>query len=137
MIGIVIVTHGKLADSLIETAEIILGSRPDAITSVSINLIEDTDKHREKVARAIKSVNRKNGILIFTDMFGGSPSNVSYSFLEKGQIEVVSGVNLPMLIKAIESRERMKLEQLAENLEASGKRSISIGSNVLQGNLKN
>jgi PTS system mannose-specific IIA component len=134
MIGIVIVTHGQLAEVLIDTAELIVGSRPEAMIAVSINITEDVDKLRGKVARAIKEVTRKRGTLILTDMFGGTPSNLSYSFLKEDQVEVVSGVNLPIVIKAINSRERMGLRELAESLESFGKRSISMASGILRGN---
>jgi len=134
MIGIVIVTHGQLGESLIETAEFILGSRPEAITSVSISLNEDVDNLRGKIVRGIKTVNRKKGTLILTDMFGGTPSNLSYSFLEEGKVEVLSGVNLPVLLKAINTRDRMELTELAELLEKYGKKSISLASGILKGN---
>ncbi len=134
MIGIVIVTHGNLGDTLIETAELILHRPPEGIIAVSINLTEDADKLRGKIARGLKAVNRKKGILILTDMFGGTPSNLSYSFLEEGRVEVLSGVNLPILIKAVESRDKMKLTELAQCIEAFGKRSISLASGILKGN---
>ncbi|MFP4033523.1 MAG: PTS sugar transporter subunit IIA, partial [Desulfococcaceae bacterium] len=78
--------------------------------------------------------NRKAGVLVLTDMFGGTPSNLSYSLLEEGRVEVLSGVNLPMVIKALNSREGMELPRLAETLEAFGKRSISLASGILRGN---
>ncbi|MFP4347609.1 MAG: PTS sugar transporter subunit IIA [Thermodesulfobacteriota bacterium] len=134
MIGIVIVTHGNLGGALIETAELILHRPPEGIIAVSINLTEDADKLRGKIARGLKTVNRKKGILILTDMFGGTPSNLSYSFLEEGRVEVISGVNLPILIKAVESRDKMKLTELAQCIEAFGKRSISLASGILKGN---
>jgi len=134
MIGIVIVTHGNLGDALIETTELILHRPPEGIIAVSINLTEDADKLRGKIARGLKAVNRKKGILILTDMFGGTPSNLSYSFLEEGRVEVISGVNLPILIKAVESRDKMKLTELAQCIEAFGKRSISLASGILKGN---
>ena len=134
MIGIVIVTHGLLGDTLIETAEFILGSKPEAITAVSINLNENVDKLRDKIVRAIKNVSKKKGTLILTDMFGGTPSNLSYSFLEEGKIEVLSGVNLPVLLKAVNSREKMELTKLSEILEKYGKKSISLASGILKGN---
>ena len=98
MIGIVIVTHRQLGDALIDTAEFILGNRPEAAISVSIDLSESADILRKKIAVGIKKVDQKKGILLLTDMFGGTPSNLSYSFLEEGKMEVISGVNLPMLI---------------------------------------
>jgi len=137
MIGIVIVTHGRLGDSLIETAELILGSRIEAITAVSININEAPDELRGKIVRGIKTVSRKKGTLILTDMFGGTPSNLSYSFLEEGKVEVLSGVNLPVLLKAVNSREKMELTRLSETLEIYGKKSISLASGILKGNKRN
>lgn len=134
MIGIVIVTHSHLGDALIDAAEFIIGSRPDSMVSVSINLNENVDKLREKIAEGIKKVDQKKGVLILTDMFGGTPSNLSYSFLEEGQVEVISGVNLPILIKALNTQEKMELGELAESLEAFGKKSISLASGILKGN---
>jgi PTS system mannose-specific IIA component len=135
MIGIVIVTHSQLGDALIGTAEFIIGSRPEAMESVSIDLSENADKLRSKIARGIKKVEGQEGILILTDMFGGTPSNLSYSFLEEGRIEVLSGVNLPVLIQAASLRDKnMKLDELAAKLEVFGKKSISLASGILKGN---
>ena len=135
MICIVIVTHGQLGNALIEAAEFILGDRPEAIESVSIDLSENAEKLRDKIARVIKKVQDQEGIVILTDMFGGTPSNLSYSFLEEGHIEVLSGVNLPILIQAANLRgKEMNLEELAANLEIFGKKSISLASGILKGN---
>jgi len=134
MIGVVIVTHSQLGEALIEAAEFIIGTRPDTIVSVSINLNEHADKLREKIAKSIKTVNRHKGVLILTDMFGGTPSNLSYSFLEEGRVEVISGVNLPILVQAINKRKEMELSELAKSLEAFGKKSISLASGILKGN---
>ena len=135
MIGIVIVTHGQLGDALIGAAEFIIGKRPEAMESVSIDLSESAQKLRAKIARRIKKVEGQEGILILTDMFGGTPSNLSYSFLEEGHIEVLSGVNLPILIQAASLRDKnVELEELAANLEVFGKKSISLASGILKGN---
>jgi PTS system mannose-specific IIA component len=134
MIGIVIVTHCKLGEALIEAAEFIMGSRPEALESVSIDLNENAEKLRNKISRGIKNVNGQEGVLILTDMFGGTPSNLSYSFLEEGRIEVLSGVNLPILIQAASMRKKKKLDELAANLESFGKKSISLASGILKGN---
>ncbi len=134
MIGIVIVTHSNLGDSLIEAAEFILGQKPEAVKGVSIDLKVNAEVLRKKIANNIKSVNHHKGVIIMTDMFGGTPSNLSYSFLEEGRIEVISGVNLPILIKAVNCREKMNLLELAETLESYGKRSISLASGILKGN---
>ena len=134
MIGIVIVTHSQLGDALIDAAEFILGNRPDTMVPVSIDLKENVDKLRKKIAEAIKQVDNKKGVLILTDMFGGTPSNLSYSFLEEGKVEVISGVNLPILIKAVDIQKDMELSDLAQKLEAFGKKSISLASGILKGN---
>lgn len=133
MIGIVLVTHSQLGSSLIETAEFILGSTPESVTPVSINVKENVDELRIKIADAIKKVDHKCGVLILTDMFGGSPSNLSYSFLEDGRIEVISGVNLPILIRAVGMQNENDLSKVAKSLVASGKRSISLASGILKG----
>lgn len=134
MIGIVIVTHSQLGAALIEAAEFVIGHRPEATVPVSINLNESADKLRGLIADAIKKVRQEKGVLVLTDMFGGTPSNLSYSFLEEGRIEVISGVNLPILIKAINSRPEKSLADLATTLEAYGKRSITLASGILKGN---
>ena len=134
MIGIVIVTHKQLGDALIDAAEFIIGARPDGVVSVSININENADKLRGKISEGIKNVNMKEGVLILTDMFGGTPSNLSYSFLEEGRTEVISGVNLPILIKAINSRKDMDISKLAQSIEVYGKKSISLASGILKGN---
>jgi PTS system mannose-specific IIA component len=134
MIGIVIVTHSQLGDALIEAAQFIIGKRPEALVSVSIDLSESADVLRAKIAEGIKTVRSEDGVLILTDMFGGTPSNLSYSFLEEGHIEVISGVNLPILIQAVNTRKKMRLNKLAVKLEEFGKKSISLASGILKGN---
>ena len=134
MIGIVIVTHSQLGNALIEAAEFIIGKKPEALVSVSIDLSESADVLRAKIAEGIKAVRSEDGVLILTDMFGGTPSNLSYSFLEEGHIEVISGVNLPILIQAVNIRKKMRLNKLAVKLEEFGKKSISLASGILKGN---
>jgi len=134
MIGIVIATHSQLGDALIEAAEFIIGKKPDALVSISIDLNESAEVLRTKIAQGIKKVRSEDGVLILTDMFGGTPSNLSYSFLEEGHIEVISGVNLPILIQAVNIREKMGLDILAVKLEEFGKKSISLASSILKGN---
>jgi mannose PTS system EIIA component len=137
MLGIVIVTHGNLGDVLIETAEIIFSAKAEAIISVSIDLKQNVETLRKKIKDGIKAVNQQNGILILTDMFGGTPSNLSYSFLEEGKVEVISGVNLPILVKAMNCRKKeAELHQMAKAIEEYGKKSISLASDVLKGSKK-
>ncbi len=134
MIGIVIVTHGQLGEALIEAASSILSGLPESVLAVSININEPVDKLRAKISDGIKKVDRKKGILILTDMFGGSPSNLSYSFLEEGRVDVLTGVNLPLVIKAVDARSQMELGKLGKYLEEFGKKSISLASGILRGN---
>lgn len=134
MIGIVIVTHCQLGEALIGAAEFIIGHRPESLESVSIDLNENAEKLRNKISQGIKKVKGQDGVLILTDMFGGTPSNLSYSFLEEGRIEVLSGVNLPILIQAASMREKMKIDEFVSNLESFGKKSISLASGILKGN---
>ncbi len=134
MIGILIVSHRQLGDALIDCVEFILEEKPEALEAISIDLRENAAELRSKIEKSIKKVGNGKGVLIMTDMFGGTPSNLSYAFLEEGQIEVISGVNLPMVIKAISMREKKPLTELAEFLESFGKKSISLASGILKGN---
>jgi mannose PTS system EIIA component len=134
MIGILIVTHRQLGDALIDCLEFILGQRPEALDAVSIDLRENAGDLHHKLESSIKKLKADGGVLLLTDMFGGTPSNLSYSFLEDGRIEVISGVNLPMVIKAVNMRQEKSLTELAEHLESFGKKSISLASGILKGN---
>ena len=133
MIGILIATHAQLGTTLIDTLEFILGKPQERLISISIDIKEDPDGLRKKIQKGIKDVRSDNGVLILTDMFGGTPSNLSYSFLEEGQVEVLSGVNLPILMKAVASRDKMPMEELTASLVEHGKRSISLASDILKG----
>ena len=133
MIGILVVAHANLGSSLIETVEFILGNKPENLESISINIQEDPELLRKKIKSGISKTRTETGVIIFTDMFGGTPSNLSYSFLEEDQVEVISGVNLPILLKAVNSRKKMNMEQLTASLVEHGKKSISLASGILKG----
>ena len=133
MIGVVIVAHGQLADAFKEATELIMDAQ-EGFIAVSVGAQDKADLASEALQKAIRQADQGDGVLILTDMFGGTPSNLSYSFLEEGRIEVLSGVNLPVLIQAVNMREKMKLNELAANLEAFGKKSISLASGILKGN---
>jgi PTS system mannose-specific IIA component len=133
MTGILLVTHANLGSTLIETVEFILGGPQENLTSVSINIQEDPENLRKKIKKGISKVRGDKGVLIFTDMFGGTPSNLSYSFLEEGIVEVISGVNLPILLKAVNSRSKMDMDALTTAVIEHGKRSISLASSILKG----
>jgi len=135
MIGIVIVTHGLFGNILIDTAEAIIENRLENVAAVSIDLKEHVETLRKKINNGVKEVSQNGGVLILTDMFGGTPSNLSYSFLEEGKIEVISGVNLPMLIKAVNLRKKEEnLHSMAKTIESYGKKSISLASELVKGN---
>ena len=133
MTGILVVTHANLASTLIETLEFIMGKEQENLLPISIDIKEDPDNLRKKIKQGISKVMSDNGVLIFTDMFGGTPSNLAYSFLEEGKVEVISGVNLPLLLKAVTARKKMDMETLTTSLVEHGKRSISLASGILKG----
>jgi PTS system mannose-specific IIA component len=133
MTGIVIITHCELGSALIDAAAFILGEKPREVEPISVDINENPEKLRRDIAKAIKKVDHHSGVLLLTDMFGGTPSNLGYSFLEEDRIEVLSGVNLPILIKAVNAREKMSLGELARTLEAYGRKSISLASGILKG----
>lgn len=134
MIGIVVVTHSGLGEALIEAAEFILEGPLGAATAVSVDLSQSAEQMRKKISAGIKAVDQGRGVVILTDMFGGTPSNLSLSFLEEGRIEVLTGVNLPVVIRAAKMRKDKELNELAASLQAYGRKSISLASGVLKGN---
>jgi PTS system mannose-specific IIA component len=133
MTGILVITHANLGSTLIETLEFILGKEQEKLLPVSIDIKDDPEKLRKKIKQGISKVASEKGVLIFTDMFGGTPSNLAYSFLEEGKVEVISGVNLPILLKAVTSRKKMDMETLTASVVEHGKRSISLASGILKG----
>jgi mannose PTS system EIIA component len=130
MVGIIVVAHGRLAEALKETAEMIVG-HVEAFRSCSFCEGSDVDKLRKMLKTSIKEVNSGQGVIILTDMFGGTPSNISLSFLEVNEIEVITGVNLPMVITALTKREGKTLKELAQMLKDSGSHNINIASEIL------
>lgn len=134
MIGIVVVTHSGLGEALIEAAEMILEGPLGAATAVSVDLSQSAEQMRKKISSGIKTVDQGRGVVILTDMFGGTPSNLSLSFLEEGRIEVLTGVNLPVVIRAAKMRKDKDLSELAASLQTYGRKSISLASGVLKGN---
>jgi PTS system mannose-specific IIA component len=130
MIGIVIVTHGELGTELLRTAQEIVGKFP-SVEAVSIQASEQIEKARKKIEVALHRVNDGSGVLVLTDLFGGTPSNLVLSYLEAGRLEVVTGVNLPMLMKLPSLREERDLRALADNLAKYGQRNILVASEFL------
>ncbi len=133
MIGIVVVTHGQLARELVSAAEMIIGEIPN-VTAVSIGWHESPDDAQREIEQAILRADSGKGTVVLTDMFGGTPSNLSLTFLEKGRVEVVTGVNLPMLIRLASLREEEDgddLLELAAEGAREGKDSIYLAGNLL------
>lgn len=133
MVSFVVVTHGRLAEELINTAEHIVG-KIERLVAVSISSDCSPESIRENVSKAVDSVRNDGGVLILTDLFGGTPSNVSISLLDEKNIEVVTGVNLPMMIKLATLRSEMELEEVAQYLKAYGRENISVVGDLLKGN---
>jgi PTS system mannose-specific IIA component len=130
MIGVVIVTHVNLAEQFIEAGKMILGEMKQ-VESVGIFNRESVDEMRSKIIDAIKKVDSGDGVIILVDMFGGTPSNMALAFLEEGKVEVVTGVNLPMIIKLNEDMRKKDLKKLATILKDSARQNISIASEKL------
>ncbi|MBI3081240.1 MAG: PTS fructose transporter subunit IIA [candidate division NC10 bacterium] len=130
MVGVVIVTHGQVGLEMLRTAQEIVG-RIERAEAVTIEAAEKIERARTKIEAAIKRVSTGAGVLILTDMFGGTPSNLGLSFLDKGALEVVTGVNLPMLIKLPSLREGTSLRELADRLSKYGQKNILVASEFL------
>jgi len=122
-VGGVLVSHGQLANELLAAAETVIGDLSHVV-AVSIGWHDDVDAAKDEIARAIKSVSQGSGVLLMTDMFGGTPTNISAMFLEEGRVEIVTGVNLPMVIKFATHSEQAVLSDLAKEVEDQGKQSI-------------
>jgi PTS system mannose-specific IIA component len=132
MIGVVVVTHGQLATELVNAAETIVGDLPH-FSAVSIGWHEDVQDAREAIAAAIERVRQPGGVLLATDMFGGTPSNLGITFLKEDAVEIVTGVNLPMLIKAANLPDGQRLTDVARMLREHGRNAIWVASDLLTG----
>ena len=132
MVGVVIVTHCHLAEELIAAAKLVVGEELKQFLPVSIDPKAGSEEIREKIITAIRKVEEGQGGLILTDMYGGTPSNISLSFLEEKRVEVITGVNLPMLLKLATYKNEMDLEQLAVFITDYGQRNINLASEVLK-----
>ena len=125
------VTHPNLGDEFIRSAELICGKLPNLVT-VSIDTRTGVEELRRGIAEAIKRVDVGEGVLILTDMFGGTPSNMSLAFLSEGRVEVLTGLNLPMLIKISNCRQGRTLKELAKMVKEAGQKNINLASEILQ-----
>ncbi|HEY0321663.1 MAG TPA: PTS sugar transporter subunit IIA [Pyrinomonadaceae bacterium] len=129
-VGGVIVTHGQLAGELLAAAEMIVGTVKH-ITSVSIGWHDDVDMAHNEIERAIQRVQEGRGVLILTDMFGGTPTNIASMFLAEGEVEVVTGVNLPMVIKLASQQEEESLPEVARRVRNQGQEGIYLAGDLL------
>ena len=129
-IGVILVTHYRLGEEFLNVLRLIVPDAPD-FQSVSIDPEQSVDEIRRTIAKALKTADRGNGVLVLTDMFGGTPSNMSLSFVEEGGVEVVTGLNLPMLIKLATLSEEKSLEELAGFVKNYGQRNISVTTEIL------
>jgi mannose PTS system EIIA component len=132
MIGLVLVTHGKLALEFIHALEHVVGKQNN-IEAVCIGPDDKMDIRRNDIAASIEKVNEGQGVIVLTDMFGGTPSNLAISLLEEGRVEVVAGLNLPMLVKLARVRKDCNLHKAAASAQDAGRKYINIASQVLQG----
>lgn len=135
MIGLVVVAHFNLAREMVAATELIVGEQ-EQFVAVGIFPNEQVEDTKEKIVSALRSVDTGDGVIILTDMFGGTPSNISLSFLEEGRVEVVAGVNLPMLIKLVTYREGRALDELASFITQYGQKNINLATDVLKARKK-
>lgn len=131
MVGAIIITHGSLASSLVEVAESITG-KIEKVKTVSVQSSDTTESIRSALSGSIREVNSGSGVIIFTDMFGGTPTNIALSLLEDGKVDVITGVNLPMLIKFIGNRTDKSLTDVALLLKDYGQKSIVLAGDMLK-----
>lgn len=132
MIGLVLVTHGQLANEFRLALEHVVGPQ-EAIETIAIGPDDDMDQRRQDILDAVSRVNDDSGVIILTDMFGGTPSNLAISVMQSGSIEVIAGVNLPMLIKLASIRAEGDLVRALNEAQESGRKYINVASKLLQG----
>ena len=132
MIGVVVVSHGRLADEFVAAAEHVLGPQ-DQMRAVAIGPFDNMEERRADIIDAVRTVDRGAGVIVLTDMFGGTPSNLAISVINQVKIEVIAGVNLPMLIKLAEVRDKLSLADAALAAQDAGRRYIRVASVELAG----
>lgn len=131
MIGLVLVTHGRLALELVAALEHVVGPQ-ETVATVCIGPDDDMEQRRQEIVTKTADVNSGDGVIVLTDMFGGTPSNLAISIMEKSEIEVIAGVNLPMLIKLASIRESHSIDDAAIEAQDAGRKYINIASQLLQ-----
>jgi PTS system mannose-specific IIA component len=130
MIGLVLVTHGRLADEFVTAMEHVVGKQ-EQIATVAIGPEDDMEARRNDIDSAIKAVDAGRGVIVLTDLFGGTPSNLAISLMERGRVEVIAGINLPMLIRLESARKAMKVVDAVAAAREAGRKYISVASEVL------
>ena len=130
MIGLVIVTHGRLAEEFISALEHVVGPQVN-ITAVCIGPEDDMEERRALILSRVADAEEGNGVVLLTDMFGGTPSNLAISIMDQANVEVIAGVNLPMLIKLASVRQIESLEEAAQSAQEAGRKYINIASRLL------
>ncbi len=132
MIGIVLVTHGRLATELVAALEHVVGPQ-SAVVSICIGPDDDMEQRRQDILEGVASVDDGDGVVLLTDMFGGTPSNLAISVLDKANVEVIAGVNLPLLIKLASARKTESLADAVISAQEAGRRYINVASELLAG----
>ncbi|MAS14062.1 MAG: PTS fructose transporter subunit IIA [Nitratireductor sp.] len=132
MIGLVLVTHGQLAEEFRHAVEHVVGHQEN-LETVSIGAEDDMEQRRRDIVDAVARADTGSGVIILTDMFGGTPSNLAISVMDAGRVEVIAGVNLPMLIKLSSARANDDMAQALEEAQAAGRKYINVASQVLSG----
>jgi PTS system mannose-specific IIA component len=131
MIGLLIISHCEVGKEFLNAAELIVG-RLESADTISITQLTESKEMLTSISKKIKVLDSGQGVLILTDMFGGTPSNLSLSFLQEEMVEVLTGVNLPMVIAVAQDRDRLTLKELGEKAEQAGRRSIALAGNLLK-----
>ena len=131
MIGLLIISHCDLGKELLKAAEFIVG-RLETADAISITQTSESGEILKAISKKIKELNQGQGVLVLTDMFGGTPSNLSLSFLKEESVEVLTGVNLPMVVAVAQDRDRLTLSELGEKAQQAGRRSIALAGKLLK-----
>lgn len=130
MVGTLIITHGNLGQELIKSAELIKGPLEN-VMHICIDQAKDVEEAKKEISNAMKKLDKGKGILILTDLFGGTPSNISLSFIKEEKVEVITGVNLPMVLKLSEAKSDMTLREFAGMIKSYGEKNIMLASDLL------
>lgn len=130
MIGLILVTHGRLAEEFVAAMQHVVG-RQDAVATICIGPNDDMEARRQEIAAAIKTVDAGQGVIVLTDLFGGTPSNLAISLMKSGTVEVIAGINLPMLIRLAKARCCMPIGEAVQAARDAGRSYITVASEFL------